>query len=146
MNTEKIAKGWALIAEGAMELSLAYESIDSPVARAGATGTEGAKAFPPPSSVPVPSFDELPPDDFIEQVERVTGGTVEPPLKPQVDAGLGKCPIHGKPWTIKAAGVGKKGAYDAFWKCAEKDDDGYCTQKPQKIWRDTHPIPNGAAA
>lgn len=120
MNTEKIARGWALIAEGAMELSLAYESLDSPVARAGDAGAEGAKA-PQPSSVPA--------------------------LKAQVDAGLGICPVHGTRWTVKEAGVSKAGKpFRAFWKCAERDDNGYCNEKPQRIWQDTHPIPEGAAA
>jgi hypothetical protein len=148
MNTAKIARGWALIAEGAMELSLAYESIDPPAARAGDTGTEGASASPARSSVPVPSFDELPPEGFMDKVLEVTGGTEEPPtLKPQVEAGLGKCPVHGKPWKVKAAGVSKAGKpFNAFWRCAEKDGDAWCDQKPQKIWKDLHPIPEGAAA
>lgn len=126
MNTEKIARGWALIAEGAMELSLAYESIEPAAARAAV-----------PDSVPT------------APVDRAAGA---PPsaaltLKPQVDAGLGICPIHGKRWTVKPAGVSKAGKpYSAFYKCAERDENGYCNEKPQRIWQDTHPIPEGAAA
>lgn len=70
----------------------------------------------------------------------------DPPLSAQVDAGLGVCPIHGVHWTVKAAGVSKVGKpYEGFWKCAERDGDEFCTQKPQKIWRDTHPIREVAA-
>jgi hypothetical protein len=146
MNTTKIAKGWALIAEGAMELSLAYEAIEPPVARAGVSESGGAQAAspqPPPAPADLPSFDELPPEGWESQNSTVAppqNVTISPSLPPQIDAGLGRCPVHGTPWTVKAAGVGAKGPYDAFWKCAEKDDNGYCKQKPQKIWRDTHPL------
>lgn len=129
MNTQKIARGWALIAEGAMELSLAYESIDSSAPGHGAgvdTGAAGASADSPPRSAA--------PADI--------------PLKAQVDAGLGVCPIHGVPWTVKPAGVSPKTKkpYSAFWKCAERDDNGFCDERPQPIWKDNHPIRAGAAA
>lgn len=121
IDTERMARGWGLIAEGAMELSLAYSAIEQ---RSLGTADSDLPPLPPLED----------PDDV-------------PPLKPQVDAGLGKCPIHGKPWTIKAAGVSKAGKpYSAFYKCAERDADGYCKEKPQPIWVQTHPIREGAAA
>jgi hypothetical protein len=133
-NLDHLSRGWALIAEGAQYLSMAYASNDA-----------GAEALPPPpSSAPVPSFDELPPTGFDEPLDPLARG---PALNPQVEAGLGKCPVHGKPWSVKAAGVSKAGApYDAFYKCDSKDGDEFCKQKPQKIWRDLHPIPGAAAA
>ena len=136
MNPEHLARGWALIAEGAQYLSMAYASNDAPASLPVASPAAGS---PPPAAGP--SFDELPPEGF------GVGPVDEIPMKPQVDAGLGKCPVHGKPWSVKPAGVGAKGAYDAFWRCADKnDDDSWCKQKPQKIWRDLHPLPTGAAA
>ena len=145
MNPEHLSRGWALIAEGAQYLSMAYAS-DPPAARAGVAGAEGAKESPPPSSVPAPSFDELPPEEWPTTAD-LRPATDDTPLKPNVEAGLGKCPIHGKPWTVKPAGVSRTGApYDPFYRCAEKDGDAWCKQKPQKIWRDLHPIPGAAAA
>lgn len=149
MNPEHLARGWALIAEGAQYISMAYASIDPPLARSGVPATEGARAVSPqPSSVPA-GLPDLPPilDEYGNEVLAATPPP-EPALKPQVEAGLGKCPVHGKPWSVKPAGVSPrtKEPYDAFWKCAEKDDDTYCKQKPQKIWRDLHPIPGAAAA
>lgn len=127
MNTARIAKGWALIAQGAMELSLAYESIEPAVARTAVSESGGAQAGPP----------QLPPTP--------TDYDDEPRLKPQVDAGLGLCPVHGTPWIIKPAGVSKAGKrYSAFYKCAERDADGFCNEKPQQIWQDSHPIREAA--
>lgn len=122
MNTEKIAKGWALIAEGAMELSLAYEGLDSaakavePAARAGTAGVEGSVGPPLPPSAPA-SLQET-----------------------HIETRLSVCPVHGVPWVVKAAGVSKAGKrYSAFWKCAERDANGYCDQRPAAAWADAHP-------
>ena len=125
MNTEKIAKGWALIAEGAMELSLAYEGLDSaapkvaePVARASTAGAEGSVSPPLLPSAPAP-----------------------------MNSALGVCPVHHVSWTVKAGGISKNGKpYRAFWKCAIRDDEGYCNEKPTKAWADSHPIPLEAVA
>lgn len=148
IDAEKLARGWGLIAEGAMEISLAYSAIEPAGARPAVPDSvptapaAGAAGVPPASAAPTtPSFDELPPEGF--------DVSATPALAPQVDAGLGKCPVHGKRWSIKPAGISPrtKEPYDAFYRCAEKDEDGgYCKQKPQKIWRDTHPIPGAAAA
>lgn len=109
-DAERAARGWGLIAEGAMELSLAYAAIEQP----------GAEAAPSP---------------WVKESD-----LPRPPLKPQVDAGLGLCPVHGVPWTVKEAGVSKAGKkYRAFWKCAVKDEDGFCDERPQPIWQDAHP-------
>src|SRR5688500_18184495 len=123
-DTERAARGWSLIAEGAMEISLAYSAIATPSSEAARSGVEGAKAISPsPSSIPVSSFDELPPEGWDEPAQ----------LKPQVDQGLGKCPTHGTAWTIKAGGISKNGkAYPAFWRCAQKDGDAFCNEKPQR--------------
>src|SRR5688500_2906635 len=130
-DTERAAKGWALIAEGAMEISLAYSAIATPSSEAARPGSAGASVPSPSRSAdPVPSFDDLPPEGWDEPA----------PLKPQVDAGLGMCPTHGTAWTIKAGGVSKAGKpYKAFWKCSQKDGDTFCDKKPQPIWAQTHP-------
>lgn len=116
MNTEKIAKGWALIAEGAMELSLAYESIESsapvradePDTRSGFAGA----GEPPPSPVPVQ-------EQHIEQH-------------------LGVCPDHGTAWKAVPGGVSRTTGkpYSAFYACANRD----CKKRPVKAWTDAHPL------
>ena len=55
--------------------------------------------------------------------------------------GLGRCPAHDRPWSVKAAGVSKNGKpYSAFWKCDGKEPDGtFCNRKPVKAWADAHP-------
>lgn len=58
-----------------------------------------------------------------------------------VNAALGVCPTHRTAWTVKQGGISKAGKpYSAFWKCSQKDADGYCPQKPVKAWTDSHPI------
>jgi len=134
MNAEHLARGWALIAEGAQYLSMAYASNDTPASLPVASPAAGS---PPPAAGP--SFDELPPEGF------GVGPVDEIPMKPQVDAGLGKCPVHGISWTIKEGGMSRNGKpYKAFWKCSEKDGDTFCNEKPQKIWADTHPAERAA--
>jgi len=127
MNTDKIAKGWALIAEGAMELSLAYSAIDTSASGHGADyGTGGAKADSPPPS-PVPALPDM------RQVH--------------VDTVLGQCPDHQRPWTVKPGGISRNGKpYSSFWRCAMKNGDTWCEKKPVKAWVDSHPIEEGAAA
>lgn len=115
MNVEFLSRGWALIAEGASMISLAYASIEQP----------GAAVVSSPSGTVAPAE--------------------TPPLKPQVDRGLSLCPVHGVSWTVKEGGISKNGKpYKAFWKCAEKDGDAFCNEKPQKIWADTHPADRAA--
>lgn len=135
-DTDLAMRGWALISEGAAMISLAYAANESGV----------AGSVPP--AAPAETFPDLPPilDEYGNEVAATAPTSGPVALKPQVDAGLGKCPIHGKPWSIKQAGVGRNGKpYEAFFKCSEKDGDTWCTQKPQKIWRDTHPIREVAA-
>lgn len=72
-----------------------------------------------------------------------------PPFEPDVyealplpaDApGLGRCPTHGLPWTVKEAGVSKMGkAYQAFWRCDGKTDGQFCQKRPVKAWAEAHP-------
>jgi len=142
MNPEHLARGWALIAEGAQYLSMAYASNDAPASLPVASPAAGS---PPPAAGP--SFDDLPPEGWDERAMLGTGeyAKPEPPLKPQVDAGLSKCPVHGISWTIKEGGMSRNGKpYKAFWKCSEKDGDVWCNEKPQKIWADTHPADRAA--
>jgi hypothetical protein len=136
VNTERIARGWDLIAEGAAEIALAYRAIDS-------VGVGGGV---PPRSAPAPAAtldDDLPPllDDY--------GAPVDAPQaaeKPQ-NAALGVCPDHRTAWTVKAGGISKNGKpYSAFWKCGEKTDGEYCKQKPTPGWAKAHPIPLDVAA
>lgn len=121
IDTERLARGWGLIAEGAMEISLAYSAIESsapvradePVAR---TGLAGAGEADSPQPAPVPVQEQY------------------------VESRLGVCPVHGVPWTVRPAGVSKAGRkYSAFWKCSERDANGFCDKKPVAAWADAHP-------
>ena len=120
-DADLASRGWALISEGAQMISLAYAAIDpAAVARTAAVpGAEGARAVVPPAS----------------------SAPAAPSLKPQVDAGLGLCPVHGVPWTVKEGGISSKTKkrYSSFWHCDVRDEDGFCDERPQPIWRDAHP-------
>ena len=128
MNTERLARGWSLIAEGAQEIALAYESIQQPGSGAG---------VPPPARASAPA-DDLPP-----LTDEDAPRAAEPP-----STALGACPAHRTAWTVKAGGISKNGKpYNAFWKCSGKNDDGtYCKEKPVKAWADSHPITLDVAA
>jgi hypothetical protein len=107
MNTERIAKGWALIAEGAMELSLAYESIDTSAARADAAAGEGAKAAQPSSpAAPVASVAAAPPP--AAEVINIT-----------------ECPKHHVPF--------EAGQYGPYCKQAT-DDPAWGKVKGDRMW------------
>lgn len=122
-DTARIARGWALIAEGAMEISLAFEQ-------------PAAGSAPRPA--PAAFDDDLPPltdEDAPRAAE-----------KPQ-NAALGVCPVHRTAWTVKAGGISKNGKpYKPFWKCSGKTDGAFCNEKPVKGWADSHPIPLDVAA
>jgi hypothetical protein len=52
---------------------------------------------------------------------------------------LGVCPTHRIGWTVKEGGISKNGKpYKAFWKCSQRDANGYCDEKPDKSWANTH--------
>ena len=122
-DAERLARGWGLIAEGAMEISLAYSAIEP----------AGARAPAVPDSVPT------------APAARAAGAA--PPASAAPSSALGVCPVHHTAWTVKAGGISKNGKpYPAFWKCAIRDDQGYCDQKPTKAWADSHPIPLEAVA
>lgn len=131
MNTERIAKGWALIAEGAMELSLAYDALD-PAARAAVpdrvpTVPAGSAAGAVP---PAPAAPSLTPDRQAAHVAAV----------------LGQCPDHQIAWTVRPAGISKAGkSYQSFWRCDQLTDGTYCAKRPVKAWADRHPIQEAAA-
>jgi hypothetical protein len=143
-DTARIARGWALIAEGAQEISLAFEQ---PAAGAG---------IPSPVRAPAPvdpqrwhkesDLPDLPPltDDDAPGYQP-KGANVQDQHVANV---LGQCPTHQKPWTIKPSGVSKAGKpYSAFWKCGEKDEStrsGYCDKKPVKAWQDANQLPAAA--
>lgn len=60
---------------------------------------------------------------------------------PPASAPLGACPVHHVAWVVKDGGISKNGKpYPAFWKCKERDEQGYCNEKPSKAWADSHPI------
>lgn len=64
---------------------------------------------------------------------------VAPPAPAAPSSPLGVCPKHKVGWTVKEGGISKLGKpYKAFWKCSERDDDGYCDQKPDRSWAATH--------
>ena len=133
-DTDLASRGWALIAEGASMISLAYAAIEQPAAG-------GAKSSPPPTSPAPVDFDDLPP---------LTDA--DAPYEPQAaetpdKAPLGVCPVHRTAWTVKAGGISKNGKpYKPFWKCSGKTDGAYCNEKPTKAWSDSHPIPLEVAA
>lgn len=150
MNTQLAREALLKISAGIAELALSIGADDPPVARAGvprgvptASAVSAAGGSPPPAA---PSFDELPPDDeYTPAVAAVEQVTQRIAVADQQDAALGKCPVHGVPWTVKAGGTSKAGKpYKAFWKCAEKTGDAFCDQKPTKVWQDTHPIREAA--
>lgn len=141
------------ISEGFASLALA---IETPSSLGTVTAVEqpaaGPTASPPVRPAPAgtttytslpPSFDELPPDDgLLEVAIRTTGGTEIV----TTDVGLGYCPTHKTPWTVKPAGTSKAGKqYNAFWKCDDRSD-GFCNEKPSRAWGNSHPIREGAAA
>jgi hypothetical protein len=133
-DLSKLERGWALIAEGAQEISLAY-------AAAAASGTRARvpSSAPPPDDLP--PLDEEPPDTttfaYAHELAEKVGGTVEP------DYALGRCPVHGKPWKVVPAGVSKKTQkpYNAFYACSERG----CNERPIRAWADSHPIREQAA-
>lgn len=101
---------WGQVAH---DLRALAESIDKAIepAHAAVPGQEGSSAAPPPrSSAPAATA-------------------------------LGVCPAHRVAWTVKQGGISKAGKpYPPFWRCNEKDADGYCSQRPVKAWADSHPI------
>jgi hypothetical protein len=147
MNTKDVALALDKIAEGFAALSIAIETPSAGLPSATAVQPEAkAGAVPPLPLAPAgnlpPSFEELPPEEMF--AESINPQETRPVLS---DAGLGYCPVHRKPWGIKAAGVSKAGQpYDAFYKCVERDGNTFCKEKPGHAWRDSHPIQSGAAA
>jgi hypothetical protein len=133
MNRERAARAYDLIAEGFAELAIAVREIEPAAARAAVP--EAGTAHPAPADPPREAY----------LMDADETSREQPALKPQVDAGLGKCPTHGTSWTVKAGGISRNGKpYKAFWKCSEKDGDAFCNEKPQKIWADTHPAERAA--
>ena len=62
-------------------------------------------------------------------------------VPPAASAPLGACPVHRVAWVVKDGGISKAGKpYPPFWKCKERDENGYCNEKPSKAWTDSHPI------
>lgn len=127
MNRDRAARAYNLISEGFAELALAIsEGNEQPAA--------GAAAPPQRSPAAADDMPEFPPLEEPRQLQDA-----------HVNTALSKCPVHKVAWTIKPAGTSKAGKpYSAFWKCSERDADGYCSQKPVKAWQDSHPIPSAA--
>jgi hypothetical protein len=88
------------------------------------------------------SIDEaIEPDAARASVPAAEGSAPQPSAPAAPNAALGVCPVHRTAWTVKDAGISKNGKpYRAFWKCSERDEDGYCNEKPTKAWADSHPI------
>jgi hypothetical protein len=81
------------------------------------------------------------PDAARASVPAAEGSAPQPSAPAAPNAALGVCPVHRTAWTVKDAGISKNGKpYRAFWKCSERDEDGYCNEKPTKAWADSHPI------
>lgn len=131
-DSDLASRGWALISEGSQMISLAYAAIQQPAAA-------GASAPSPARSAAPADYDDYDP---------LMGDAPLPEVRAShVETVLSQCPDHQRPWTIKAAGVGKNGKpYQAFWRCAMKNGDTWCAKKPVKAWVDSHPIEEGAAA
>lgn len=114
--TKAIPEALDAFAEAAAELALAYRQNGTPSPQE------------PTGAAQAPSIDDLPFEDFEDT--------------PQARSKGGGCPIHGIPWTVKAAGTSTKtGApYSAFWKCEGKNpDDSFCREKPTPAWQKAHP-------
>lgn len=128
MNTKAIAAALRQLAD----------AIESP-------GAGGSAPRPP---APAFTEDDLPPLPPLEQYEPVRERVHAAAARAEsAEDTLGRCPVHNVPWTVKPSGVSKAGKpYRAFWKCAERDGDTYCDQKPVKVWQDSHPPRESAAA
>src|SRR5688500_4410949 len=121
MSRERLANAFDKAAEAMAELVLELRASDSPSREAAAQ--EAGSAPPAPAA-------------------RAAGAV---PPAPAASA-LGKCPIHDVAWTVKQAGISKNGKpYPAFWKCSERDEDGYCKERPTAAWANSHPIQMVAA-
>jgi len=118
----------AKVAAALNTISLAFGELAEALTQNGVAPVSAA-----PGAIPALADDDFPPFEPTEY-EAI-------PL-PAETTGLGKCPFHNTPWTVKAAGVSKAGkAYNSFYKCDGKNPDGsYCARKPVKAWADAHPI------
>ena len=114
MNTARVASALNTLSLGIAELAEALQNGAEPVSAAPAALPDEFPPFEPTDYEALPLAADTP--------------------------GLGRCPSHNKPWTVKAAGVSKAGKpYNAFFKCDGKDPDGtYCNRKPVKSWADAH--------
>lgn len=136
VDTEKLERGWALIAEGAQTISLAYAAIE----QSGRVASPALRAPDPADDLPAM---EPSPDELLEAVVAVTGGEVVPPTQP-VQRQLAKesaftaCPAHRKPFT--------KGKFGDYCQSASEEDGwsnpkGFCTVTPRSAgaWLKQHP-------
>lgn len=152
MNTENIARGWALIAEGAEMISMAYAAIEPPAHAGEAPVRSSAEVSPSSVGHPAPelppSFEDLPPEESEAPARGERNYRGADPATAVSDVSLGYCPDHKTPWTIQPAGVSRTTGepYDSFWKCAEKTDGKRCQRKPYRAWQDSHKIPAATAA
>ena len=112
MSREDIAQALDEAAEALARAAHALRGSEPDAARASV-----------PASVPAASAAGVPP---------------APAARPQSTA-LGMCPVHRVAWTVREGGISKNGKpYRAFWKCSERDENGYCNEKPDPAWAKTH--------
>ncbi len=132
MNIDDVAAALNTISVGLGELSEALVAAPVPVLRA-------------PSAAPDPGGDRL---ERWEEVPEFPPTEYEALPLPADAPGLGRCPRHNLPWSVKPAGTTQAGKqYGAFWRCAEKDDNaprGWCDKKPVRAWADAHPAERAA--
>ena len=129
----KLERGWALIAEGAQEISLAYAAMSQPGRVPSAS---------PASDDDLPPLEEPPtPDELLEGVLAVTGGEVVRvadvyPTQPTTrtaaqvkkESAFTECPAHRKPFS--------KGKFGDYCQSTSEDPNwsnpkGYCTVTPR---------------
>lgn len=132
MNKSKMAGALNAISVGFGELAEAImEEGVAPVLAAPST-----LSVEPPWTQEAAAMPDFPPSEYEDLPVAAT---------PQTETVLGRCPKHDLAWTVKPAGVSKTGKpYSAFWKCAGRDDDGFCNRKPVKAWADAHPAERAA--
>jgi hypothetical protein len=142
-DLSKLERGWALIAEGAQEISLAYAAA----AASGPRARVPSSAPPPDDLPPLPTFEEVTPEKIAEMV----GGEVVPPPKPSPqtrqqlakESAFTECPAHRRPFKEgRFGGYCTSQSHDPNW----SNDKGYCSVTPRSAgaWLKQHP--QGAAA
>jgi len=132
MTRERLATAYDALAEAYAQVAHELRGIQQP----GVHPTSPPVDDLPPLPAYTPRPEPDPSEDLRDVALKATGGELVTP-----DHALGRCPTHDTPWTVKDGGISRVGRpFEAFWKCAERDADGYCNEKPIPAWKNSHPI------